>query len=195
MKSVSIFAILISVVAGCALALMGQGSAQAQQGVCQTNPSPVDANDPSVIVTAPTSGATSASPLHVEGQARVFEATVSITLFDAAGAEIVSTTAMAAEGGVLSPFSADVTFSVTAETEACLWVFETSAQDGQPVNVVQVPLTLQAQAATTPTAQLPSTGAGGATGSANDAATVVVLLAVAGALVVGVGWLAWRRYS
>jgi hypothetical protein len=164
------------------------GPAHAQQGACQTNPDPVDAADPSVIVDAPTSGATVTSPLHVEGQARVFEAVVSLALYDADGDEIVATTTMSAEGQVLSDFSTDVAFSVTADTPACLWVYEVSAKDGSPVNVVQVPLTLRAAGTT-----LPPTGSGGATDAAPYALfAIAAALSIAGAGLVGAGRLVAR---
>jgi Immunoglobulin-like domain of bacterial spore germination len=124
--------------------LSTSNTALAQGGVCQANPSPVDEADPSIIVDSPTAGSTASSPLTVSGQARTFEANVVLTLFDASGNEIATTNGLAAEGGVLSPFSIDISFSVSADTEACLWVFESSAQDGSPINVVQVPLTLSA---------------------------------------------------
>jgi len=176
---------LLAVILG-AFAAFGAPGAQAQQNACKPNPSPVNASDPSIIVAAPTAGTSVANPIHVTGQARVFEATVSIKLFDANGAELVSTTTNAAEGGTLSPFSTDVAFAVTSGTPACLWVFEASARDGAPTNVVQIPLTLGA-------ASLPSTGTGGGGGSGQLSAWLVSGLVVAGAgLAVG-AWLMRRR--
>ena len=171
--------------------MLGGGAALAQQNVCGTNPDPVDATDPSIIVTAPIANASVTSPLHVTGQARVFEATVSLKLVDATGNELVATTTQAAEGQVLSPFSADVSFSVTSSSSACLWVYEVSAKDGSPVNVVQVPLTLTV--ATTPTAApvLPSTGMGG-TSESGQVAWLIGALAIAGFGVTG-GAVAVRR--
>jgi hypothetical protein len=165
--------------------LLGAGATQAQTNPCQTNPSPVDSADPSVVVSAPTANASVTSPLTVTGQARVFEATVSLALYDASGNEIASTTTMAAEGGVLSDFTGSITFSVTASTPACLWVFEASAQDGSPTNVVQVPLTL-----TTGTGGLPSTGTG--PDGSSSLAWVLAAAAAAGAGLLGAGW-AYRR--
>ncbi len=138
---------------GLTTATLGGGAVIAQQNVCQANPSPVDPSDPSIIVTSPTAGTSVTSPIPVEGQARVFEATVSIKLMDANGV-LVDTTTNASEGQVLSPFSTNVAFSVTSSISACLWVFEVSAKDGSPINVVQIPLTLKP-------AGLPSTGMGG----------------------------------
>lgn len=183
---VSLFgAALLAVLMGVTGTAIGTTGVWAQQNLCQANPSPVDASDPSIIVTAPSANAAVTSPIHVTGQARVFEATVSLTLFNASGGELVSTTTNAAEGQTLSAFSADVAFSVTSDTPACLWVFEASAQDGSPRNVVQVPLTLRAGG-------LPLVGSGGATARAS-LAWLVGALGVAGAGLIGAGLLARRR--
>ena len=114
------------------------------QGSCSPNPSPPDAADPSIRVASPAAGARVGSPLTITGLARVFEATVSFALFDAAGRPIArGFTTAAAAGPALAPFTGTLPFSVAQETAACLWVFEESARDGSPRNVVQVPLTLQ----------------------------------------------------
>lgn len=50
---------------------------------------------------------------------------------------------MAAAGApVFVPYEGRLSFAVAQETAACLWVFEESARDGSPTNVVQVPLIL-----------------------------------------------------
>jgi hypothetical protein len=98
---------------------------------------------PAIVVSAPLPNAQSTSPLAVSGQARVFEAVVSLALKDAGGATIVAGTTQTQAGApALAPFSTALSFNVTGVTPACLWVFEASARDGSPVNVVQVPLTL-----------------------------------------------------
>jgi hypothetical protein len=175
-----------------AIALAGtSNTALAQGGVCQANPSPVDAADPSMIVDSPTAGSTATSPLTVSGQARTFEANVVLTLFDASGAEIATTNGLAAEGGVLSPFSIDISFSVAADTEACLWVFESSAQDGSPINVVQVPLTLSA-ALSPPVVPAP-TGSGGADDASIPPAVVLAGLAAVAIALTATGAFLRRR--
>jgi hypothetical protein len=151
------------------------GTASAQQEPCGTNPSPVDASDPSIIVTAPVANASVTSPLHVEGQARVFEATVSLRLIRADGTEAEST-AQAAEGGVLSDFSTDISFAASAQESACLWVYEVSAQDGSPRNVVQIPLTLNTAAG------LPTTGSAAESSTTSQLAWFAGTLALAGLL-------------
>ena len=77
-----------------------------------------------------------------EGMARVFEAQLNVNLYIAQGLAIAETTAMAEEGGVLSPFSVEVPFVANFSQPACLWVFQRSGADGRPVDVVQIPLQL-----------------------------------------------------
>ena len=111
--------------------------------VCPDNPSPPDAADPSMIVDAPADGDTVTSPVTISGKARVFEANVRITIFDASGAVLTDTFTTAAEAGpALAPYSEAVAFTVTTQQQGCIRVFEESAQDGSPRNVVQVEVRL-----------------------------------------------------
>ena len=79
----------------------------------------------------------------VRGRVAAFEATFKITIYDAGGATIADVTGMSSEGQTLAPFEVEVPFSVTQETDACLWVYEASAMDGRPINVLQTPIRLQ----------------------------------------------------
>jgi hypothetical protein len=108
--------------------------------VCATNPDPAtpDVNN----VTAPSPFDEVTSPVQVTGQIAAFEATFQVTIYDAQGNELVDQFAMSNEGQTLAPFSTSVSFTVTEDTPACLWVYEASAQDGRPIHVVQIPLTL-----------------------------------------------------
>jgi Immunoglobulin-like domain of bacterial spore germination len=106
--------------------------------VCAENPDP--ATDETNQVDEPLEGDELSSPLTVRGVVAAFEATFQITLFDEDGNELADLTGMSSEGQTLAPFEEEVTFSVTEETPACLWVYESSAQDGSPVNVVQIPV-------------------------------------------------------
>jgi flagellar hook assembly protein FlgD len=111
--------------------------------VCGPNPSPPDPSDPAIRVWDPVPGEHATSPLTVRGRARVFEANVQLLLRDAAGRDIIRGFTTAAEAGpALAPFEGSLAFTVSRETPACLWVFEESARDGSPRNVVQIPLTL-----------------------------------------------------
>ena len=108
--------------------------------VCGDNPDP--ATDDVNQVDIPNAGDEVASGFRVQGRIRAFEATFRITIFDAAGNAIADETDMSSEGQTLAPFQRDVTYSVSQETPACLWVYESSARDGSPINVRQIPLIL-----------------------------------------------------
>jgi hypothetical protein len=172
---------LIAVAALALVAFAGAiapNAALAQTNVCQANPSPPDSADPDIIVDSPAANATVTSPLTTTGQARTFESTVQVSLFDASGTEIASTFGMAnaPDVGQLGPFSISLTFSVSADADACLWVYEDSAETGDPINVVQVPVLLEA-------AELPTTG--GAQPDSDGLATSLLaaaLLAVLGSV-------------
>jgi hypothetical protein len=110
--------------------------------VCETNPSPVNPADPNIIVQSPEPGAVVTSPLVISGQARVFEAQFNVTLYGELGGVIAETTGMTEEGQVLSSFQVELTFAVSREQPACLWVYDLSAKDGSIMDVVQVPIAL-----------------------------------------------------
>lgn len=111
------------------------------EDVCLPNPDPATADV--AEVDSPSPGDALTSPVSVTGRIVAFEAQFNITIFDAAGDPIADVPARSQEGQVLSPFSAEVPFSVTEETNACIWVYDISEADGiTPLNVVQVPVTL-----------------------------------------------------
>jgi Immunoglobulin-like domain of bacterial spore germination len=112
----------------------------ALETVCRENPDP--ATDEVNLVDIPSPRDEVASGFRVEGRIAAFEATFRITIFDAAGNTIADETAMSSEGQTLAPFQKDIVFSVAQETPACLWVYESSARDGSPIHVRQIPLTL-----------------------------------------------------
>jgi hypothetical protein len=145
LSSVVVIAVAAALL-GVAVQLLPAGLSRAQvpdMGVCGPNPSPPDPANPAIRVDAPVPDQVLTSPLRVSGRARVFEAVVSLALKDAGGQTIAQGTAQAAGGApALAPFDTSLSFSVQSETPACLWVFEASARDGSPINVVQVPLTL-----------------------------------------------------
>jgi hypothetical protein len=109
--------------------------------VCQTNPSPATSDQ--TVVSQPQPGAQVTSPVTVSGQINAFEAQFNIALKDAAGNDIATVpNVFSSQGQTLAPFSTTVPFTVASQTPACLWVFDLSAKDGSPVQVVQVPITL-----------------------------------------------------
>ena len=100
---------------------------------------------PAITVQSPTIGEQVSSAVTVAGTANVFEATVSIRVLDSAGHEIARTFTTATCGtGCRGDYSVAVTYSVPRTQRGVIEVFESSAKDGQPVNVQRIPVTLTA---------------------------------------------------
>jgi Immunoglobulin-like domain of bacterial spore germination/Sporulation and spore germination len=98
---------------------------------------------PAITVQSPAIGAQVTSPVTVAGTADVFEATVSVRLLDSAGHEIARTFTTATCGtGCRGDYSAAITYSVPRTERGVIEVFESSAKDGQPINVQLIPVTL-----------------------------------------------------
>lgn len=98
---------------------------------------------PAIVVESPTIGAPVSSPVVVRGTANVFEATVSLRIRDAQGRELVRTFTTATCGtGCRGDYSKSVRFSVPSKQAGTIEVFEESAENGQPINVVTIPVTL-----------------------------------------------------
>ncbi len=100
---------------------------------------------PAILVETPAPGDRVSSPVTISGTADVFEATVSISLLDASGREIVRTFTTATCGtGCRGTYSAAVRFHVARTQEGIVRVYESSAKDGSAINVVDIPVTLGA---------------------------------------------------
>jgi hypothetical protein len=100
---------------------------------------------PPILVTSPVIGREVSSPIRVAGTANVFEAVVSISVLDARGNEIVTTFTMATCGtGCRGPFREAVRYTVDETQPGTVRVFESSAMDGTPINIVDIPVTLAA---------------------------------------------------
>jgi hypothetical protein len=98
---------------------------------------------PAITVRSPVIGAQVGNPVTVSGTADVFEATVSVRILDSAGREIARTFTTATCGtGCRGDYSVAVPYSVPRTQPGTIVVFESSAKDGQPVNVQQIPVTL-----------------------------------------------------
>ena len=98
---------------------------------------------PAILVEEPGVGEESATPLLVSGTANVFEATVSIRLVSADGEVLRETFTTATCGtGCRGDYDAKVRFDVSEPTEAILEVYESSAEDGSPIHVERIPVTL-----------------------------------------------------
>jgi hypothetical protein len=100
---------------------------------------------PPILVTSPVIGQEVSSPIRVAGTANVFEAVVSISVLDAQGQEIVSTFTMATCGtGCRGAYRDAVGYRVDETQPGTVRVFESSAEDGEPIHVVDIPVTLTA---------------------------------------------------
>ena len=83
------------------------------------------------------------SPVTVSGTADVFEAMVSVRVLDSTGNQIARTFTTASCGtGCRGGYSVTVSYSVPRAQPGTIEVFESSAKDGQPVNVQLIPVTL-----------------------------------------------------
>jgi hypothetical protein len=105
----------------------------------ETAPGPLEP----IEVAQPVNGATVTSPVTVSGTADVYEATVSIRVIDSVNNVIAETFTTATCGtGCRGDYRVDVPYSVNTEQLGVIQVFEVSAEDGRPINVVRVPVTL-----------------------------------------------------
>lgn len=100
---------------------------------------------PAITVESPLIGRPVSSPVTVSGTADVFEAVVSVRVLDSAGNEIARTFTMASCGtGCRGDYSVAVSYTVPADQPGTVQVFESSAKNGQPVNVQLIPVRLSA---------------------------------------------------
>lgn len=96
-----------------------------------------------IEVAQPTPGAIVSSPVTISGTADVFEATVSVRIIDSVNNMIAETFTTATCGtGCRGNYTVDVPYSVTTEQPGMIQVFEVSALDGRPTNVVRIHVTL-----------------------------------------------------
>ena len=106
---------------------------------------------PAILVEEPAIGGQVASPVTVSGTADVFEATVSIRILDANGGVLTDAHTSASCGtGCRGDYSKQVPYHVDTTQRGTVVVFEASAENGQPVNVVRIPVTLEANPAQPP---------------------------------------------
>ncbi|MEX2406876.1 MAG: Gmad2 immunoglobulin-like domain-containing protein [Actinomycetota bacterium] len=98
-----------------------------------------------IVVAGPVVGQRVTSPITVSGTANVFEATVSISVLDAEGNEIARAFTTATCGtGCRGDYSETVRYEVDRTQPGTVRVYESSAEDGRPINVVEIPVTLVA---------------------------------------------------
>jgi hypothetical protein len=99
---------------------------------------------PAILVESPTVGATLASPVRITGSANVFEAAFRINVVDRDGLIIADERVKATSGtGTRGTFDVTLTYPSGHAGNGSLVVFENSAKDGSPTNVVEIPIALE----------------------------------------------------
>jgi Immunoglobulin-like domain of bacterial spore germination len=96
-----------------------------------------------IVVTEPAEGEVLISPFTVAGNASVYEGTVSIRLKDGNGTVIAETFTTADCGGPCrGPYSGTVEFEVDKPQPGTLEVYSVSAETGEPMHMVTIPVEL-----------------------------------------------------
>jgi hypothetical protein len=110
-----------------------------------TDLEPPAGEDPAIIVETPQPGDEVSSPVTIAGTADVFEATVSIRILAEDGGEVAATFTTATCGsGCRGRYSTELFFFVEQTQNGVVEVFESSAEDGSPINLVSIPVVLVA---------------------------------------------------
>ncbi len=98
---------------------------------------------PPIVVAGPVIGQRVTNPVTISGTANVFEATVSIRIRDARGAQIATTFTTATCGsGCRGRYSVAVRYQVSGVQRGTVEVFSVSAADGSDAHLVRIPVTL-----------------------------------------------------
>ena len=102
----------------------------------------IEEQTPQILVESPLPGDTVTSPIRLRGTANVFEATVSIDVKDETG-KVVRRTFTTATSGTGTRGTFDTTLALPGRKgKVTVVAYESSAEDGRPLHVVEVPLTL-----------------------------------------------------
>ena len=102
----------------------------------------IEDQTPQILVESPLPGDALQSPVRLRGTANVFEATVSIEVRDESGEVVLETFTTATSGtGTRGTFAKELSLPDTSG-KATIVAFEASAEDGRPLHVVEVPVTL-----------------------------------------------------
>lgn len=99
---------------------------------------------PAILVESPTPGQTAHGAVRVMGTANVFEAVFIAEIRDAGGKTLVKKQVTATSGtGTRGTFDVTIPFTVAKTQMGSLVVYEPSAKDGSPINVVTIALKLE----------------------------------------------------
>ena len=97
---------------------------------------------PPIVIESPLPGESVTSPIRVTGTANVFEATVSFEVRDAGDKVVLRGFTTATSGtGTRGTFETELAVPNLAGP-ATIVAFEASAEDGRPLHVVEVPITV-----------------------------------------------------
>lgn len=132
-----------------------------------------EAVTPAIFVETPEIFTAVRSPIRVRGTANTFEATFEYKLFDGQNQLLAENFVTATSGsGTRGRFNFEIEYELQEGGLGTLVLFESSAKDGTPINVVGIPLLLRATApAATPTPTATSTPTVTTTPTATGAAT------------------------
>lgn len=96
---------------------------------------------PAILIESPLPGATVTSPLSASGNSNTFEATHQLELLDANKKVLAEKTVTATSGtGTRGTWAAEMTFEPSSSEGGYLVAYESSAQDGSRINVVEIPI-------------------------------------------------------
>lgn len=99
---------------------------------------------PALLVESPAPGETITSPVRITGTGNTFEAAFIVRIEGPNGEILAEEPAMATSGsGTRGTFDVSAPFSVAEECDGTLVVYESSAQDGSPINVIEIPVRLK----------------------------------------------------
>lgn len=98
---------------------------------------------PAILVESPLPGTRLESPFTATGTSNTFEATYLYSLTDSAGTVLAEGFGTATSGtGTRGTFSQEIVYAEAAPGAAVLKLFESSANDGSDINVVEIPVEL-----------------------------------------------------
>lgn len=98
---------------------------------------------PAIFVESPTPGQAAGNPVRLTGTANTFEAAFMVRILGRDGSTIVEVPAMATSGtGTRGTFDVTVPYPLAAGGPGAVVVYEQSAQDGSPINLIEIPVTL-----------------------------------------------------
>jgi germination protein M len=96
---------------------------------------------PAILIESPTPGEVVTSPIQLRGTSNTFEANMQIEIFDAAGNELYRDFATATSGtGTRGTFDLSIDVDIQTEGFGQIIMFESSAQDGSRINIVEIPV-------------------------------------------------------